>query len=117
MIRIYAFLQSNDLYLRFDSIRRKKGLSLYAIAKNSGCTSESLYKWRDRKTTPSLYLIECICAALEIEMAELLYEDPVYIAREDIDKELIQQIKNLRGKDKENLLSYIHDNIENKNDG
>lgn len=107
-------MQSNDIYERFDKIRKQKGLSLYAVAKKASCTSEALYKWRDRKTSPSLYLLECLSYALNIELAELLYDEPILIVVNEIDKNLITEINKLENKDKETLLYYAQTLLENK---
>ena len=120
-INIYELLQSNDIYVRFNKIRIQKGFSLYAIAKKAGFTSEALYKWRDRKTTPSLYLLESICYALDIQIVDLLYDEPTLILCNDTDKELFRQIGDLTNLEKMQLSTYIrmlkNDRIKSKNNG
>lgn len=105
MSKIYEFLDSKTLFDRFDKIRKEHGLSFYAIAKNGGFSCEALYKWRDRLSSPSLYLLESICYALNIKLIDLLYDNAIVLTPEE--KKIYDSIKTLDMSKKEKLIELI----------
>lgn len=77
---MYSFLDSERIYNRMDELRKEKNMSIYELAKRANVSCAAIYKWRDRKSTPSMYLLECICYALNVSYDVLLGKAEAKIA-------------------------------------
>lgn len=113
MFDILNFLNSVELYNKIDNLRINKGLSIYAMAKDAGVSCATIYKWRDRKSSPSLYLIESLCDVLEIHIANLFIDEKDLIYLQDDEKELFNEWKLLRRDQKSVVLGLIKSLREN----
>ena len=89
-------------------------MSLYAVAKKAGCSSEALYKWRDRKTSPSSYLLESISYALDLNIIDLLSDDATVTLSDATDKEIFKLIKDFSKIEKAKLLNYARTLIDDR---
>lgn len=101
------FLQSESIYNRVDEIRKAKGWSIYELAKKANITENSIYKWRDKKSAPTLYLLESISDAFGISIINLLVNEEAIIALTEEQQNLIKSWNTLKDSQKRALLEII----------
>lgn len=67
-------LSSLELYEKVDNLRRQKRMSVAELNRRAGISHATLPSWKQRKTMPTLELLEAICDALDVSLATLLYD-------------------------------------------
>lgn len=67
-------LSSKKLYEKVDKLRIKKGLSYAGLTHLAGISHGTLYSWKTRGSYPTLEVLEGIAIALDIPLAELLFD-------------------------------------------
>lgn len=73
-------LSSEAIYNKVDEMRREKKWSLYRLAKESNLSRSAIYNWRDNKSQPTLYLLECVSEAFKIPVITLLFDSETLTA-------------------------------------
>lgn len=66
-----------DTYRVFEKIERlrnDKGLTIYHLCKEAGISHSTFNNWKNRKTLPSLEVLEKLCEVLQISTPELLFD-------------------------------------------
>lgn len=61
------------------------------MAKKAGVSCSSIYKWRDRKSSPSVFLLESLCDVLGLHIINLLVKDDELIFLPEQEKELFKR--------------------------
>ena len=97
------YFNSAEIYQRVDKIRLNKGWSLYHLAD----LSNILYSWRDRNSSPTLYLIESIADAFNISPISLLLKDEEICAIQNEHKELFSRWNALSLEQKNSLMNML----------
>ena len=59
---------------KIDKLRKDRGWSVYKFAQESGIYAETVHKWFNGKTSPSVDMIAQSCEAFGITMAEFFAE-------------------------------------------
>ena len=67
-------LNSMQLYEKIEKIRIQKGIPVAKLNKATGLSHSTLSSWKYRQTMPKLETLDSICFALEIPLAELLFD-------------------------------------------
>lgn len=67
-------LDNKSVYDKVDAIRLKKGWTIYELAKKSGVAPTTIYNWRDRLSSPTLSLLDAVCAAFGITVIDFLLD-------------------------------------------
>lgn len=57
--------------------RKKKGWSLYRLAKELGLPQQTVYSWANGRTQPSYENMDKLCDALDCTVGELFESEPV----------------------------------------
>ena len=57
--------------------RKKKGWSLYRLAKELGLPQQTVYSWANGRTQPSYENMDKLCDALDCTVGELFEAEPV----------------------------------------
>lgn len=57
--------ESTAIYNRVEKLRLEKKWTIYELAKHANISVNSLYRWRDKKSSPSLYLLENLAEAFK----------------------------------------------------
>ena len=97
-------LNSMELYEKIEKIRIQKGMSVAKLNKAAGISHSTLSSWKTRQTMPKIESLDSICFALEIPLAELLYDiDSDKLTGEEI--ELLTYWKQLDKEQKQALMS------------
>ena len=95
------------LYDKVDKMRLEKGWSIYHLAELSNVSVNTLYSWRDRGSSPTLYLIENIAKAFDVNPISLLLQDEELAAIEGERKQLLELWDNLSHEQKDSLIKMI----------
>lgn len=77
------------------------------MAKEAGVSYSTIYKWRDNKSSPSLYLIESLCDVLEVHPSDVLIPENNCIYISDEEKYFFNYWKNLSKAHKAFLLEMV----------
>lgn len=65
---------SEEIYKRVERLRKERCWSLYMLAKKAGVSVNSLYHWRDKKSSPTVYLLAALAEAFNVSIARLLMD-------------------------------------------
>lgn len=74
VITVRDTTESEKIYYRVDKLRIEKGWSSYALAQKADISVNALYRWKNKKSSPSLYLLERIADALNVSLASLIFD-------------------------------------------
>ena len=66
--------ESTAIYNRVEKLRLEKKWTIYELAKHANISVNSLYRWRDKKSSPSLYLLENLAEAFQVSLLYLLFD-------------------------------------------
>ena len=66
--------ESSAIYNRVDKLRLEKNWTIYELAKKANISVNSLYRWRDKKSSPTLYLLENLAEAFGVSLLYLLFD-------------------------------------------
>lgn len=77
------------VYQRIDQLREERGWTIYELAKRAGTQSNTIYHWRDRKSAPSLAMLQAICDAFGITPVEFLQGKGTQRSQEETFAELL----------------------------
>ncbi|MDE6550090.1 MAG: helix-turn-helix domain-containing protein [Clostridia bacterium] len=100
-------LDSAAIYDKLDSLRKDKGWTIYELAKRAGVTSNAIYHWRDRKSSPTLAMLDALCAAMEISPVTFLMDTDELIALTCEQQELIYQWNTLSGEQRKAIINLM----------
>ena len=68
-------MDSQELFGKVDRLRQAKGWNMYQLSLQAGVSHNTLYKWRNRNTKPTVDVLEAICDAFQISLAQLFSND------------------------------------------
>lgn len=67
-------LSSNELFEKVEKLRQQKGLTFAKFNELAGISHSTLNTWKTRGTYPRIDILDGIAAALDIPLAELLFD-------------------------------------------
>lgn len=100
-------LDNEGIYNKVDSIRKEKAWSIYELAKKAGVHPNTIYHWRDNKSSPTLSLLDAVCTAFNITVIAFLMDENELMALTDEQKEVIRLWNTLSEEQKVALLSLM----------
>ena len=100
MIDIY---DSKALYEKIDAMRKEKGLSINGLAQEAGISAMALYHWRERRSSPTLCVLDALCSALGTTLINFLMDE--YDISEN--KELISVWNRLSREQQKNMIALM----------
>lgn len=77
------------------------------MAKKAGVSYSTIYKWRDKKSSPSLSLLESLCEVLDIHIVNLMVKDNELVYLPDEEKVLLDNWGKLRKDQKLSISTLI----------
>ena len=101
------FLDNKEIYEKVDALRLEKGWSIYELAKRADVSSTAIYNWRDRLSSPSLFLLNAVCSALGVTVIDFLLDGDEPMALTDEQKELIRLWNTLSAEQKKSILNLM----------
>ena len=72
MIDIY---DSKALYAKIDALRKEKGWSINRLAQEAGISAMALYHWRERESSPTLFVLDALCSAMGTNIINFLMDE------------------------------------------
>lgn len=60
------------VYDKVDALRSARGWTIYELAQKAGVAPTTIYNWRDRQSSPSLFLLDAVCSAFGITVIDFL---------------------------------------------
>lgn len=100
-------LDGNAINQRIDDLVANKGWTTYELAMRSGLALNTLYNLRNRKSIPSLNILDAVCDALGISVVDFLLDGDELLAPTDEQRELLAAYGNLSPEKKKALLALI----------
>ncbi|MDR0696770.1 MAG: helix-turn-helix transcriptional regulator [Christensenellaceae bacterium] len=64
-------MDSMKIYNKLDRLKKDKGWSLNFLSAQAGISHSTLHSWKARHTMQSLEVLEGLCDALQISLAQL----------------------------------------------
>ncbi len=83
-------LDGGALFDKINSMRLEKGWTLYELAKKSGVSPTVIYHWRDRRSSPTLSLLEAVCSAFDISIIQFLLSEEEFLTLKEEPKEIMK---------------------------
>ena len=98
----------NRIIERIDKIRVSRDWSIYKLAQIAGVSQQTIHKWLDGKSSPTLASLELISQAFEMTLAELTAkeEDEIFVASPET-KEMLDAWSTLTKPQKEAVKQMI----------
>lgn len=90
-------------------LQRERGWSDYKLAKEANISQSSLATLYARSTPPKLEMLQCICDAFGISLAQFFLEDEKIEMLSDIEKEMLVAFRRLNNKQQKALIDLITD--------
>ena len=101
------FFDSKEIYDRMDKMRLERGWSIYRLAKMANISVNSLYSWRDRQSSPTLYMIESIASAFDISPINVLLSLEEQENFDNEEKELLKHWNALSADQRKTLMNML----------
>ena len=100
MIDIY---DSKALYAKIDSLRKEKGWSVNRLAQEAGISPMALYHWKERGSSPTLFVLDALCSAMDTNIINFLMDE------DDIaeQRELMEVWNRLTSEQQRNMLALM----------
>lgn len=92
---------------RIKQLQLQRNWSVYHLALESGISAATILNWFNRKATPSINLLEKICNAFGITLAQFFNESDDVIELTEQDKELLREWVLLHAAEKDAILNLI----------
>lgn len=100
-------LDGKEIYEKVDDLRRAKGWTIYELAKKAGVAPTTIYNWRDRSSSPTLSLLDAVCAAFGISVVEFLSDGDELAALTEEQKEVMRLWSTLTSAQKKSILHLM----------
>ncbi|MDE7107856.1 MAG: helix-turn-helix domain-containing protein [Clostridiales bacterium] len=100
-------LDAKAVYERVDDLRAARGWTIYELAKRAGVSCTAIYNWRDRLSLPSLELLDAVCYAFGITVAEFMADDGDLVALTEEQQSLLQLWNTLTIEKKKSILNLM----------
>lgn len=88
-------LDGGAIYNKVEHLLKERGWSIYELAKKANVPANTIYHWRDRKSSPTLALLVAICDALNIKLTNFLLDDEELISLADDQRQLLNLWRDL----------------------
>lgn len=100
-------LNGKEIYDKVDALRLEKGWTIYELAKKAGVAPTTVYNWRDRRSSPTLSLLEAVCSAFNISVIDFLLDADDLMALTDDQREVIELWNTLSSEQKKSILNLM----------
>lgn len=100
-------LDSKGIIERVETLREARGWSLYELAKQAAVPVSTLYNWRDKKSLPTLELLDAVCYAFGISVVDFLMGDDGLLALTEEQNELMKLWNSLTCEKKSAIINLM----------
>lgn len=84
-----------DVLNRITQLRKIHNMSVYKLAKLSGIPQSTIATWYQKRMSPPVDKLECICRVFDMSLADFFYEEGSETALSDQEMNLIYMWRNL----------------------
>ena len=99
---------SNEYIInRIEALCKKKGMTHYRLALNSGIAQSSVSSMMNGKSTPSVFSLEKICNGLDITLAQFFAGEEAMPDFTPMQGKLLDGFNSLSNRKKELVLAYL----------
>ncbi|MDR3318343.1 MAG: helix-turn-helix transcriptional regulator [Clostridiales bacterium] len=96
-----------DVPAKIDALRKNRGWSVNRLASEAMLTQSTLNSMYARNSPPKIEVLESICAAFGISLAQFFLEDEALIAVNDSERDLLLKFKALSPEKKKALIALL----------
>ncbi len=108
-------MQTMNISIEFQKIRKQKSMSVYKLSKISGISENHIHNIEKDISQPSLYVLEKLLEPLGITITEFLNRDSGVYYPSDFERELLESIRTLTDEQAQLILQLIKNmNANNK---
>lgn len=97
----------NYIFARIEQLCKKKGISRYRLAQESGIAQSSISTLLNRKSVPTIQTLEKICEGLGITLAQFFADDEEFPDLTADQKQLLSDWNAMDDHQKELVKAYI----------
>lgn len=72
-----------DIQKRIEDLCETQGWSPYELSKKTGLSANTVYSWRNKKTIPTIPMIERICETFEITLGQFFFGSLTELTEEE----------------------------------
>lgn len=112
----YVYLDPNKIYDRFEKLLENKGLTVYSVAKDAGVSYGTIYKWRQRRTVPTLTVLDSLCNILDVPITYLLGTDDESVHLDEKEKQVFDIWLGLSAEQKDVLFELMKTMVKHNDD-
>lgn len=98
---------------KIDKLRYERGWSVYKLSIESDTSQQTLQKWFDKGATPTLPILEKVCGALGVSLAEVFAENNLVEISEET-KKLYDEWCCLTKEEQSSIKQIMRNYIKNK---
>ncbi len=66
---------SKKIYDKLKILAEERGLTVYSVSVKAGLSKNTLYKWRDCKTSPTVESLDAVCQVLGLDLVNFLLDE------------------------------------------
>lgn len=100
-------LDGKEIYDRVDALRLEKSWTVYELAKKAGVAPTTIYNWRDRRSSPTLSLLDAICSAFNMTVVEFLSDTDDLVALSQEQREVLRLWGALTSEQRKSILALM----------
>ena len=100
-------MESQEIYSKIDRLRKHKGWTTHYLSTQAGVSHNTLYKWQNRQSMPTFEVLEALCDALQILLAQLFSSDGNSDELPEENKRLLEYWSTLTRKQKDVVMNMI----------
>lgn len=100
-------LNNGAIYDKVDAMREERGWAIYELSKRAGVAPTTIYNWRDRRSSPTLSLLDAVCFAFGITVVDFLLDDDGLTVLTERQKELLHLWNNLSDEQKKSVINLM----------
>ena len=99
---------NNYIFAKVDKLRKERKWTYYKLAKEASVSPTAIYNWKDRKSSPTLYLLDGVCSAFGISLIEFLSDGYEAVILTEEQKDLLSEWRNLTDEQKKSILHIMY---------
>lgn len=107
-------MQTMNISIEFQKIRKQKHMSIYKLSKISGISENHIHNIEKDISQPSLYVLEKLLAPMGITVTEFLNRDVGVYYPNDFERELLESVRTLT-KEQAHIILELVKNMNTNN--
>lgn len=96
-----------DVIQRIEQLRKQRGWTIYKMAYEAALSQSSVASMYERNTPPKIEMLQCLCEAFEITLAQFFCEDEGTEIVTEEEKQLLEKFRALSKKKRQAVLTVL----------